>query len=331
MNLFPVSSSVLSSVHLATFVATKYGFQTNTSCRLLKTGINHTYAIDNGTEKYVFRIYSFNWRTQQEINEEIRLLLHLKHNTHPVSFPIPDRSGNYIQQLAAPEGTRFAVLFSHAGGEKMLSFSENTHFNIGKIMAGIHKSTENFTLQRINYTPDILLIHSLRLIKQRLSHEADEIKYMESAQAVLMATLKNADTAQLRSGVIHLDIWFDNLNINKEGQVTLFDFDFCGNGWQAIDIAYYLMQLYFLEPEKEYALKKDSFLKGYESITPITQEEKRLLPALGTSLYFYYLGVQCYRFENWSNTFINEVYLKRYIALRVKKQFDLVQQNQSLV
>ncbi|MFT3702023.1 MAG: phosphotransferase [Agriterribacter sp.] len=331
MNPFPVSSSVLSSAHLATFVADNYGFSANTTCHLLKTGINHTYAIDNGSEKYIFRVYSFNWRTIEEINEEIRLLLHLKKQLHPISFPIADKHGDYIQQLAAPEGNRLAVLFSHAGGEKVLNFSNETHFDIGKIMAGFHKSTQNFTLQRINYTPDTLLIHSLELIRERLSHETEEIKYLESAQTVLMEALKNADTTQLRSGVVHLDIWFDNLNINKQGQVTLFDFNFCGNGWQAIDIAYYLMQLYFLEPEKEYESKKESFLEGYKSITSISEEEKRLLPVLGTCLYFYYLGVQCYRFENWSNTFINEVYLKRYIAVRVKKQFELVQQNRSLV
>jgi Ser/Thr protein kinase RdoA (MazF antagonist) len=70
-----------------------------------------------------------------------------------------------------------------------------------------------------------------------------------------------------------------------------------------------------------YELKLAHFLKGYESITPIPEAEKQLLPVAGISLYFFYLGVQCQRFENWTNTFLNETYLKRYITVVVKKLY----------
>ena len=43
---------------------------------------------------------------------------------------------------------------------------------------------------------------------------------------------------------------------------------------------------------------------------------------LAESIYFFYLGVQCKRFDNWSNTFLNDLYLKRFINLRVKRWFD---------
>jgi len=43
------------------------------------------------------------------------------------------------------------------------------------------------------------------------------------------------------------------------------------------------------------------------------------------SVYFFYLGVQCQRFDNWSNVFINELYLKRFINLRVKRWADFNQ------
>jgi hypothetical protein len=44
---------------------------------------------------------------------------------------------------------------------------------------------------------------------------------------------------------------------------------------------------------------------------------------LGVTLYFFYLGVQCQRYENWSNVFLNETHLKRFVNLLVKKYFDL--------
>jgi hypothetical protein len=61
---------------------------------------------------------------------------------------------------------------------------------------------------------------------------------------------------------------------------------------------------------------------GYKSASTISEEEKRLIPMLGVSLYFFYLGVQSKRYDDWANVFLNEAHLKRYINLLVKKYFD---------
>jgi Ser/Thr protein kinase RdoA (MazF antagonist) len=112
--------------------------------------------------------------------------------------------------------------------------------------------------------------------------------WMVSAQQYLLDEIDKADVTQLRQGAVHLDIWFDNMNISNDGHITLFDFDFCGNGWLCYDIAYYILQLHSTEKEVcERDLKIESFLKGYESVTLITYEERRLVPILGVSLYFF--------------------------------------------
>ncbi|MCO5935780.1 hypothetical protein NAF17_09515 [Mucilaginibacter sp. RB4R14] len=74
--------------------------------------------------------------------------------------------------------------------------------------------------------------------------------------------------------------------------------------------------------EAERTEKLNNFLTGYESVITITDEEKRLLPLLGVSMYFFYLGIQAQRFDNWLNVFFNKTYLKRFINLLVKKYFD---------
>jgi Ser/Thr protein kinase RdoA (MazF antagonist) len=84
-----------------------------------------------------------------------------------------------------------------------------------------------------------------------------------------------------------------------------------------------MLQVYNTEREEDqYKLKLESFIKGYESVTPIPEAEKQLIPTASVSIYFFYLGVQCLRFENWTNTFLNETYLKRYINLVVKKLYN---------
>jgi Ser/Thr protein kinase RdoA (MazF antagonist) len=321
---FPVISSNLSTSHLALFIQEKYNFGKNTTCHLLKAGINHTYLVKDGNNKFIFRIYSLNWRTETEILEEIRLLNLLKQHNISISFPIFDKNDNYIQILNAPEGERFVVMFSFAEGEKLLSFSEETHFKIGELIAQFHQITQNLTLERVDYTPQALLVDSLKQLEKFLANDTEEMAFMKQTQQYLLDEFSKANIAAIRQGIVHLDIWFDNLNVTKDNQITVFDFDFCGNGWLCMDIAYYILQIHSTEKdEKVCQSKMKSFLAGYESITKINDEEKRILPMLGVSLYFFYIGIQCQRFDNWSNTFLNEMYLKRFINLLVKRYFEL--------
>ncbi len=323
MKLLPVITSTLSATHLGHFLQEQYNFSANTTCSLLKTGINHSYLVTDNGVKYVFRVYSFNWRNEKEIAKEIRLLNLLKDNNIPVSFPIKDKTANYIQQLSAPEGARFGVLFSFAKGEKLLNFPAETHHKTGEIMARMHQLTLGLQLERVTYSSKMMLMDSFEQLKKFLPSATAEMDFMVSAQQYLHKEFENIDHNNVRHGTVHLDIWFDNISIDSKEGVTIFDFDFCGNGMLCLDLAYYILQLNSTEKdETECRLKTEAFLAGYESITPISAEEKRIIPMLGVSLYFFYLGIQCQRFDNWSNVFLNADYLKRFINLLVKKYFE---------
>jgi Ser/Thr protein kinase RdoA (MazF antagonist) len=322
---FPVTSSILSTYHLGLFLQENYGFGQSTTCNLIKAGINHTYRVTYNTHQFIFRIYNLNWRTKEEIGEEIKLLQQLKQNQIPVANALPDKKGNFIQTLPAPEGDRFAVLFSYAPGQKLQDVPVGVHYKIGRLMAQMHRVTHNLALDRITYSPQVLLLDSLPKLYPFIGAAIPEMQFMAATQKYLLAELSKANTQELRSGIVHLDIWFDNLNITEEQEITLFDFDFCGNGWLCLDLAFYIMQLYNLEKyeEKGYQPKVNSFLAGYESVTRINYEEKRLLPVLGVSLYFFYLGIMGERYDNWSNAFLNENYLQRFINGLVKRYFNL--------
>jgi Ser/Thr protein kinase RdoA (MazF antagonist) len=323
MEKFPVTSSILSSEHVGLFVAKQYGLAANVSCTLLKAGINHSYLVTQSESKFVFRLYSLNWRSDLEINEEIRLLNILSDEGISVSYPIKDSDNKYIQYLQAPEGVRQGLLFSFAEGDKQISLPADLHNKIGQTMARIHQATINLQLERITYSPKIVLEDSLVQLRRFLPDDSNEMHWMVSAKQYLLSEINKVDDTQIRSGAIHLDIWFDNMNVSKEGKITIFDFDFCGNGWLCYDIAYYILQLHSTEKNvNDRDLKIESFLRGYESITQLSSEERRILPVLGVSLYFFYLGIQCQRYENWSNIFLNETYLKRFINLLVRKCFE---------
>ncbi|MBK8671295.1 MAG: phosphotransferase [Saprospiraceae bacterium] len=322
---FPVTNSNLSATHIGLFLQEKYALNKDTKCQLIKAGMNDTYLVTDQADKFVFRVYSLHWRTKTEIDEEIRLLHQLKENGIPISYPLSDKDGNHIQTLSAPEGDRFAVLFTFAPGEKQHIISEETHFHIGQLIARLHKVSVNQRLNRVDYTPEVLLIYSLKKISTFLKSDTAEMHFMRSAQTYILKEFEHANIEQIRQGIVHLDIWYDNLNITDGNKVTIFDFDFCGNGWLCLDVAYYILQLHNIEKyeAKDYQPKVDHFLNGYESVSPLSAEEKRFIPILGVSVYFFYLGVQCQRYDNWSNAFLSENYLKRFINGLVKRYYDI--------
>ncbi|GAB3571229.1 homoserine kinase [Spirosoma luteolum] len=319
----PVTSSIIAPDFLAQFLQQRYALGDGVTCRLLKAGVNHSYRVQAGAQAYVFRIYSLNWRMEVEISEEIRLLDHVRAGGIPVSYALPDPTGQYLQPIDAPEGLRYGVLFSFAPGQKILTFPAEQHEQLGRTMARFHQLTAGYTLERIMYTAEPLLVESLNVARPFFAGDSAEWRFLNGAQTTLLAAWATADWSQLPVGAVHLDIWFDNMSFDAAGQATLFDFDFCGNGPLALDVGYYLMQLHSTEGiEADFLAKRARFLAGYESVRPLTEEEKRLLPVFSMSIYLYYLGVQCQRFDNWSNVFINEVYLQRFVEMRIKRWFD---------
>ncbi|MCT3699384.1 aminoglycoside phosphotransferase [Elizabethkingia anophelis] len=312
---FPAINSTLSPNELGKLIQQKYGLSNKTECSIFRIAMNHLYIVYDGENKYVFRVYTHNWRTKLEIEEELKLLLHLKETDGQVAFPLADQSNQYIQEIEAPEGKRFGVLFSYAKGTKTARFSPQTSFLIGQALAKVHQSTDNFELARISYNTQNLLDNPILRIKKFFNKNNSEVIFLEKLSAFLTLKIQNIDAPKMRYGSVHLDVWFDNLHIDNEKEITFFDFDFCGNGYLCFDISYFLFQLLATNlNEAEYQEKAESFLKGYETVTVIGSEEKRFLPYTCLAIMVYYISVQCDRFEYWTNIFVNEDHLKRMVG-----------------
>jgi len=312
---FPTINSTLSPNELGKLIQQKFGLSDKTECSIFRLAMNHLYIVQDAENKFVFRVYTHHWRTKLEIEEELRLLTHLKENDRQVAFPIADKSNKLIQEIEAPEGKRFGVLFSFAKGSKTAKFTEQTSFLIGQSLAKVHQSTENFELTRTSYNAENLLKNSVLKTKEFYSKNIDEIKFLDKLSVFLTDKMENIDKRKMRYGSVHLDVWFDNLHIDDETGITFFDFDFCGNGYLCFDISYFLFQLLATNlNEEEYIEKAEGFLRGYETVTEISDEEKKFLPFACLAIMTYYISVQCDRFEYWTNIFLNEDHLKRMVG-----------------
>lgn len=314
MSAFPVTASTLSEKELGIFAIAKYGLNKNSACKLFRTGINHTYIISENEVKYVLRVYSYGWRSKQEILEEIELLTFLKENNVSISSPVSDKNGEYIQEINAPEGIRYAVLFTYAKGEKVRFMDVATCASVGSLMAQIHNLTSDRKLERTLYGRHSLLELPYQYAKGFFSEKLPEMKFIKESCDHIGKLFEQTDPEKIQIGIIHMDIWYDNMSISDQKEITLFDFDFCGIGYSILDVAYFFKQLFHIETDKHvYEQKVQSFLRGYNSFRSLSKEELEIIPFAGAAVWIFYLGVQSQRFD-WSNIFLTENYLKMYVG-----------------
>jgi len=318
MTVFPVTASTISAKELGEFAKDKYGLNKNYDCKLFRTGMNHTYFLSDNETTYVLRVYSHNWRSKSEITEEIKLLNLLNKNNLSVSFPIKDKNGEFIQEINAPEGIRYLVVFSFSQGEKVRFMDTETCFKVGTLMANIHTLTLNKTIDRISYNKKSLVELPYQYLKEFFSEKLPEMKFIKK----IGEYFQNSDFNNIPNGVVHMDIWYDNMAVSNEKEITIYDFDFCGNGTQVLDIGYFCKQLFHIETDKkEYEKKKSYFLEGYQSIKPLSDNELKLIPKAGLAVFIFYLGIQAQRFD-WSNIFLSENYLKIFYIGRLKSWIE---------
>ncbi|WP_243835359.1 phosphotransferase [Maribacter spongiicola] len=215
MNVFPVTASTISAKELGEFAQEKYGLDNSYACKLFRTGMNHTYFISNDISKYVLRVYSHNWRTKSEITEELKLLNLLRENNLSISYPIKDINGELIQEINAPEGKRYMVVFSFAKGEKVRFMNNETCSQIGALMAQIHTLVTDKNIDRISYNKKTLLEKPYEYLQQFFSENLSEMKYIKE----FGETFKNSDFKNIPNEVVHMDIWYDNMAITEEKEL----------------------------------------------------------------------------------------------------------------
>lgn len=311
--VFPVIASTLSPEELAVWIAEKYGFS-SVSCSLLKTHMNHSYRVTADKQRYILRVYNHKYRNIEQVTEEVTLLDELK-NKVGVSYPIANAAGNFVELIHAPEGNRCVVLFSLAKGGKIRYLSAGLSSMIGLEMGKLHLATQGKAIKRFHYSVGEMVTWAYQQLTKYISPELDEMRFIKNSETILSNAFNRIP---LTTGIVHLDIWYDNMSITDDGIVTLFDFDNCGNGALVLDIGYYCMQLYYIESDKaDYEKKKAAFEDAYRSVLEIPAKELELIPYAGLAIWLYYLGVHAQRFDYFGNIFLSENYFRMMIA-RVK-------------
>ncbi len=266
---FPVVYSTLSCEALVRVVLSRYAIAPVVQCHLWNHGLSDVYQVVTEDNRYILRVSHAHWRKRDEVLFELEFLEFLYRQQLPVAYPLHTQSGNLCIDIQAPEGTRYAALFSYAeGGVPIGDLNPAQSQRLGEVMAQMHHCGLGFasTVKRDDLDVAYLLDRNIEIISPFLNHRPQEQAYLlevaESLRSQLQALPKKAPYWSVCWGDPHSG----NVHFTKDGQLTLFDFDQCGFGWRAFDLAKFL----------QIALRsgisppvRQAFVRGYQSTFPL--------------------------------------------------------------
>jgi Ser/Thr protein kinase RdoA (MazF antagonist) len=298
----PVSASILSATYLADLVHHAYDLGSVATCRLWSSDVNEVYMVDSERGRHVLKVYRAGWRDRSSVLYEAELLLHLHREGVAVSYPIADRAGCLAQALQAPEGERQAVLYSHAPGAHLAIpfYSDERECNLlGDALAAVHAHTVGFSSRyaRPDLDLDFLLTTPLHSVEPFLRAQPEHWNYLQRFADRLRAYVTAQAAGGLEWGICHGDVHAGNAFIVQPGTVTLFDFDACGSGWRAYDLA--AMRHNTIGNDAAWT----SFLAGYQARRPIAERDLAAIPAFVALRQYLLMGLRTtFVTNNWSDS-----------------------------
>ena len=272
-----VARSLIAPEYLAARIESDYALGTVSACQLAAAGDNDTYATTVAGTRYVVRVYRYDrpWISGRDAYLfELELLQYLHDSGIAVSYALPRTDGDPLGEIEAPEGVRYWVLFTHASGVLIYPPSTTLATTFGARVAELHLAANDFlpSHQRFDSDLHLLVDWSLESIAQHVGACA-ELDALQQIAGPLRESIVNLGIDGDGWGVIGGDFHGGNSHVEGD-EITFFDFDQCGYGWRAYDLAVLMHNARLGGMPTELIAP---YLDGYRSVRPLSDAEERSL------------------------------------------------------
>lgn len=301
---FPVSKSFISDAALAQSIEADYGLS-DVHCQLITASMRDVYFVWSNQKRHVLYLYRSYQRTPAEILAEWKFVDFLYTNGIPVAPAIPKINGELLMTFDAPEGTRHGVLAPFLDGKHLRQRPDiGAVRNYARIVAQIHAlaDTMPFDLDRPINDWETLVNKSVLALDSVITVNPEDKAYLHQAAAMLHPKLAALPREKPLYGMIHGDVIRANAQVSDAGQVTVLDFDMCGLGWRAYDVASYLFVMKGL-PNLDESVR--AFLEGYQEMRSLTKFEQEQLPLFEAIRAIFDIGVKAANVYHWGSAYLH--------------------------
>ena len=210
------------------------------------------------------------------------LMQHLSAGGLSCPLPLPRKDGALLGTLSG----RPAALISFLEGMWLRKPEAKHCREVGKALALMHVAGEGFPLTR----PNALSLEGWQTLWDKSEARADEVEFgLQNEIRSDLDFLRAYWPKDLPAGVIHADLFPDNVFFLGDELSGLIDFYFACNDLLAYDVSICLNAWCF-EKDGAYNITKGTqMLEGYQSVRPLSDKEIAALPVLsrGSALRFF--------------------------------------------
>lgn len=251
------------------------------SCKGIAEGVENTnYLVATTAGTFILTLYEKRV-APSDLPYFLGLMEHLAGRGVSCPVPVRDQAGQNLSQLAG----RDAALVTFLDGVWVRRPKTEHCAEVGHALARLHLAGEGYSLERRN----ALGIADWRPLFERFSDRAEDVaEGLTSLIADELSVLDVSWPQSLPRGVIHADLFPDNVFFLGSRLTGLIDFYFACNDAFAYDIAVCLNAWCF---EADYSFnitKGRALLKAYDAVRPLAAAEKAAMPMLarGAALRF---------------------------------------------
>ncbi len=252
-----------------------------TSFKGIAEGVeNSNFLMRTGGGQFILTLYEKRVKAD-DLPFFIGLMEHLAQRGVTCPQPVRNRAGSALGDLAG----RPATIVTFLDGLWIRRPNVRHCAEVGEALARMHLAGADFPLKRRN----ALSLEGWRSLFGAAEGRADEVaSHLRDESAAELAFLEAHWPKGLPTGVIHADLFNDNVFFLGENLSGLIDFYFACNDALAYDLAICLSAWCF-EPDNEFNVSKGrAMIASYERVRPLGEAEIAALPLLarGAALRF---------------------------------------------
>jgi homoserine kinase type II len=251
------------------------------ACKGIAEGVeNSNYLLTTERGNFILTLYEKRV-ARADLPFFIALMDHLAHQGVACPTPVRAKDGEALRELCG----RPAAIVTFLNGMWPRRIDPYHSAALGKALARLHRAGESFAMAR----PNDLGPAGWRRLYERCGARADEIQRgLQSEVGAELAFLEQAWPRELPCGVIHADLFPDNVFFRDHELSGLIDFYFACTDFLAYDVAICLNAWCF-EPDLSFNVTKARLLvANYRAVRPLAAGELAALPLLarGSALRF---------------------------------------------
>ena len=284
------------------FINKKFDIEEIISFQGIKKGIENTnYLLKSKNKKFILTIFE-----KRVSNKEIPFFMKLmdKLNNSKINCPKPlkNNDGKYLIKLK----NKTACIVSFLKGKDKNKLDLKNCFEVGKIIAQMHLVTKKINLSRKNS----MGIKNLDPLLKSIKFRSNKFSNLEKFLVNNLKEIKKNWPKKLPKGIIHGDLFIDNIFFNKNKLSGIIDFYFAANDYFMYEIAICINALCFDNKKSKFKINKQkikSLIKGYESIKKISLKEKKSLNILCRGAAMRYFLTRLYDYSNTPKTALIQI------------------------